>query len=86
MLLKGQMRRGQRTALWTGKVGDNDTLKKSFSERKSVFVMWWGRNLIRIKVQMRGKKAEAVQLFKGADKQGQGKVFWHGRSKRIFTC
>lgn len=76
MLLKGQMRREQRTALWTGKVGDNDTLKeKSFSDRKSVFVMCWGRNLIRIKVQMRGKEAEAVQLFKGADQQGQGKVF-----------
>lgn len=49
-------------------MGDNDTLKeKSFSDRKSVFVMCWGRNLIRIKVQMRGKEAEAVQLFKGAD-------------------
>lgn len=63
MLLKGQIGRGQRAALWIGNMGDIDTLKEnSFSERKPALVECWVRNLIRIKVQMRGKEAEAVSV------------------------
>lgn len=40
-----------------------DILKEnSFSERKPVLVKCWGINLIRIKVQMRGKEAEAMSV------------------------
>lgn len=72
MLLRGQIRCGQRTALRIGNMEDIDTLKEnSFSERKPALVECWGRNLIRIKVQMRGKEAEAMSV---------GNVF------QVFSC
>lgn len=63
MLLRDQITCEQRTALWTGNMGDTDILKEhDFSERKLVFAECWGRNLIKIKVQMRGEEAEAVSI------------------------
>lgn len=46
MLLRGQIRWGQRAALWTDNMEDIDILKEnSFSERRPALVECWGRNL-----------------------------------------
>lgn len=42
---------------------DTDTLKEnSFSGRKPVLVEYWGRNLTKVKAQMRNKGTEVVNI------------------------
>lgn len=42
---------------------NTDTLKEnSFSGRKPVLVEYWGRNLTKVKIQMKNKEMEVVNI------------------------